>query len=259
MFSAFERKEYDADRAAKQDNILDVLQRANIDILWLDNNSDCKGVCERVPNKVVIDLDPTLCHNGECLDNILLPELNKALSDQNKKDLVVILHTIGSHGPTYHERYTPEYNHFSPTCDTNEINRCSNTQLINTYDNTVVYQDQFIDKVIQQLEHQDNWESAVYFVSDHGESLGENGLYLHGAPYAIAPEYQTKVPMIMWFSKTFLAREPFDFDCLKHNALTQNYSHDNLFHTMFSLMDMDYTLASYKPELDILAQCRKTK
>lgn len=259
MFSAFTRENYDATKAAKQDNILDILQRANIDVMWLDNNSDCKGVCERVPNKTVIDLDPALCHNGECLDNILLPELDKALADPTKKDLVVLLHVIGSHGPTYHERYTPEFRHFAPTCDTNEINRCNNEQLVNTYDNTIVYQDQFLDKVIQRLEAHSDWESAMLYVSDHGESLGENGLYLHGAPYAIAPETQTRVPMVMWFSEAFLKQEPFDFDCLRQNAQRQSYSHDNLFHTMFSLMDMDFKLGSYQPELDILGQCRKGK
>lgn len=257
MFSVLPRQHYDAAKAAKQDNILDILQRADIDVLWLDNNSDCKGVCQRVPNQTVIDLDPALCHHGECLDNILLPELDKALAKPSSKDLVVILHVIGSHGPTYYERYTPEFRHFAPTCDTNEINRCDNTQLINTYDNTVVYQDQFLDKVIQRLEAHPQWESAMLYVSDHGESLGENGLYLHGAPYAIAPETQTKVPMIMWFSPAFLAQEPFDFECVRKNAQSQSYSHDNLFHTFFSLMDMDFKLSSYQADLDILGQCRK--
>ncbi|MBV6537141.1 phosphoethanolamine--lipid A transferase, partial [Ursidibacter maritimus] len=258
MFSAFTRENYDAAKAAKQDNILDILQRSNIDLMWIDNNSDCKGVCERIPNKTVINLNlPEFCRNGECLDNIMLPELDKVLDEQNEKDLVVILHTIGSHGPTYYERYTKEYRHFEPTCDTNEINRCNDQQLVNTYDNTIVYQDQFIDKVIQRLENKDNWESAVFYVSDHGESLGESGIYLHGAPYSIAPDYQTKVPMIMWFSKAFLKNEPFDFECLRENSQKQNYSHDNLFHTMFSLMDMDTDLGSYNVHLDILAQCKK--
>ncbi|WP_373818378.1 phosphoethanolamine transferase [Glaesserella sp.] len=260
MFSAAGKDDYKDSLAHKQDNLLDILQRANIDILWLNNNSDCKGVCARVPNKNILNLNlPEYCKDGECLDNILLPEIEKALSESKSKDLFIVVHTMGSHGPTYYERYTPEERLFSPTCDTNEINRCSDEELRNTYDNGIVYLDQFLDKIIRQLEKHEKWESALYYVSDHGESLGENGLYLHGAPYSIAPDSQTKVPMIMWFSKEWVKNEPFDLNCVRHNAQTKEFSHDNLFHTMMSMNDMDLTLSVYNPELDILAQCRKAK
>lgn len=258
MFSTMTRTEYDRAKAYKQDNLLDILQRANIDIMWLNNNSDCKGVCERVPNKNVFELNlPEYCHNGECLDNILLGEMDKVLAENKSKDVVIVLHTMGNHGPTYYERYTKNERIFTPTCDTNEIGKCSKEELLNTYDNGIVYLDQFLDQIISRLEKQDKWESVLYYVSDHGESLGENGLYLHGAPYAIAPEYQTKVPMFMWFSKTWVENEPFDINCLRENAKTKAYSHDNFFHSVISLMDMDLSLSTYKPELDILAQCRK--
>ena len=121
---------------------------------------------------------PEFCKHGECLDNAMLPELDKVLNqiDQSNQDTLIVLHTIGSHGPTYYERYTPEYRQFTPTCDTNEINRCNNQELVNTYDNTILYVDQFINTVIARLEQHESWESAVMFASDHGESLGEKGV-----------------------------------------------------------------------------------
>lgn len=258
LFSALDKANYDGAKAYKQDNLLDILQRAGIDILWLNNNSDCKGVCERVPNKDIISLNlPEYCRDGECLDNILLPEIEKTLKQSHAKDIVIVVHTMGSHGPTYYERYTEKEKIFTPTCDTNEINRCSNQELVNTYDNGIIYIDQFLDNIIQLLEKEPTWESALYYVSDHGESLGENGLYLHGAPYSIAPEYQTKVPMIMWFSKEWIKNEPFDLNCVRNNAKNKTYSHDNFFHSVIGMMDMKIPLTVYQPKLDILAQCKK--
>lgn len=257
MFSTFDRTDYDAAKAARQDNLLDILQRAGVDITWLDNDMGCKGVCDRVASVDITALNlADYCHNGECLDNILLTQFDNVLNNSTK-DTILVLHTIGSHGPTYHERYTDKERLFIPTCDTNEINKCSQEQLVNTYDNTIVYADQFIDQVISKLEHRDDLESTVFYLSDHGESLGENGVYLHSAPYAIAPKEQISVPMIMWFSKTFRQNEGIDFQCLAKNAAEKTYSHDNLFSTVFGLMDMSDVSETYRKNMDILADCKK--
>ncbi|MFQ1046959.1 phosphoethanolamine transferase [Avibacterium paragallinarum] len=263
MFSFLTKDQYDAGRVQKMDNLLDVLQRAGINIFWLENNSDCKGVCLRVPNETIQANKPTLknyCTDGECLDEVMWPDVDKILTQAGKdgKDTVLILHTIGNHGPTYYERYTPEFKKFVPTCDTNQIQTCSNEQLVNTYDNGILYIDNFLNTLIAKLEHRDDLESAIYYVSDHGESLGENGIYLHGTPYAIAPAYQTRVPMIFWFSKNWKQNEGVDLDCLRHNASTQHYSHDNLFSTVLGMMDMELNTNIYNRTLDILASCRKT-
>lgn len=257
MFSTFDRENYDAAKASRQDNLLDILQRAGVEITWLDNDTGCKGVCDRVNYVDMTSLNlADYCRNGECLDNILLTKFDEVLN-KSDKDTILVLHTIGSHGPTYHERYTEAERHFTPTCDTNEINKCSNEQLVNTYDNTIVYADQFIDQIISRLEQRDDLESAVLYVSDHGESLGENGVYLHSAPYAIAPKEQTQVPMVMWFSKTFRENEGIDFQCLQRNAENNRYSHDNFFSTVFGLMDMSHVSDTYRKEMDILAACKK--
>lgn len=260
MFSHMTRTEFNATRAEKQDNILDMMQRAGIKVVWIDNDTGCKGVCKNTPYVDVTKINsPEFCKHGECLDNAMLPELDKVLNqiDQSNQDTLIVLHTIGSHGPTYYERYTPEYRQFTPTCDTNEINRCSNQELVNTYDNTILYVDQFINTVIARLEQHESWESAVMFASDHGESLGEKGVYLHSTPYEIAPKEQTAIPMIMWFSPTWLQNEKTNAGCLRQNAQAQTYSHDNVFSTLFSAMNLDKTQSqTYRADLDILVACR---
>lgn len=257
MFSNENKSNYNGTEAKYTDNILDILQRAGIYVQWQENDGGCKGVCKRVPHQDVTELNlAKYCKDGECRDNILLEDLDKIINS-TKKDTLIVLHTIGSHGPTYYERYSDQYRKFTPTCDTNEVQDCSNKELVNTYDNTILYIDQFLDKVISKLDHRDNLESAVLYVSDHGESLGEDGVYLHGAPYSIAPKEQTHVPMILWLSKTWKKNEGVDFTCLRHNAKTKNYSQDDVFSTLMSLMDMDLSESVYNKGEDILAPCRK--
>lgn len=257
MFSSLNRSDYDAVQANHQDNLLDTVQHAGVKVQWIENDAGCKDVCNRVPTINTVDLQvPEYCTDGECLDNIMLPELEKALANASQ-DTVIVLHTIGSHGPTYFERYTEKERQFTPTCDTKEINQCSQAELINTYDNGVLYIDQFLDKVIAQLEAYSNLKTSMLYLSDHGESLGENNMYLHATPYAIAPKEQTQVPMVMWFSPKWVENKKVDLTCLRQNA-NRPYSHDNFFHSALSLMDMKMaSVKAYNKDLDILATCRK--
>lgn len=257
MFSSLNRSDYDAVQANHQDNLLDTVQHAGVKVQWIENDAGCKDVCNRVPTINTVDLQvPEYCTDGECLDNIMLPELEKALANASQ-DTVIVLHTIGSHGPTYFERYTEKERQFTPTCDTKEINQCSQAELINTYDNGILYIDQFLDKVIGQLEAYPNLKTSMLYLSDHGESLGENNMYLHATPYAIAPKEQTQVPMVMWFSPKWMENKKVDLTCLRQNA-SRPYSHDNFFHSALSLMDMKMaSVKAYNKDLDILATCRK--
>lgn len=199
---------------------------------------------------------PEFCTNGHCLDNIMLPQIDKALANDGN-DVVLVLHTLGNHGPTYYERYTKNERLFTPTCDTKEINSCSQGELVNTYDNGVVYVDQFIDKVIANLQKYPNAKTSVLYAADHGESLGENGFYLHGAPLAIAPKEQTSIPMILWVSDTWAKHSPYDLKCVA-NQKSNPYSHDNFFHTALAMTDIDLTsVKQYDEKLDILANCKR--
>ncbi|MBV7388115.1 phosphoethanolamine--lipid A transferase [Pasteurellaceae bacterium TAE3-ERU1] len=256
MFSNLERAGYDNVTAVTQDNLVDIVQRAGVRVLWVDNDGGCKAVCNHVSYRSVTDEnDPRYCKDGECLDAALTAHFEQDVSAEPQKDLLLVLHTIGNHGPTYYERYPQEFAHYSPVCETKDIAQCTPAQLVNTYDNGVHYIDHFLAEVIGKLKHLPNTQTALYYLSDHGESLGENGMYLHGAPYAIAPSEQTHVPQIFWASSALLNAQQIDAHCLAENAHTQAYSQDNLFHTVLGLWDIH--TQEYKKAQDILAQCRR--
>src|SRR5690606_6067681 len=125
--------------------LLDILVRADVDVLWLENNSSCKGVCARVPTRTTWEVDDKrFCTDGECLDDLLVDQLRQAISANNDRDLVVVMHQIGSHGPSYFKRYTQDYRRFAPTCDTNQLQSCSQEQIVNTYDDSILYTDRIL-------------------------------------------------------------------------------------------------------------------
>ncbi|MEO3989438.1 phosphoethanolamine transferase EptA [Pseudocitrobacter cyperus] len=255
MFSNMPRAHYDDQLAHHQEGLLDIVQRAGIHVQWNENDGGCKGVCERVPHKDMTVLNlPGQCINGECYDEVLFHDLEKEI-DQLNSDGLIVLHTIGSHGPTYYNRYPPAFRRFTPTCDTNEIQSCSQEQLVNTYDNTVLYVDYIVDKAIKLLQSkQDKFTTSLVYLSDHGESLGENGIYLHGLPYSIAPETQKHVPMLLWLSDDYKKRYGVNYDCLKKQATQNDYSQDNLFSTMLGILGVE--TSEYRPTDDILSTCR---
>ncbi|UNU74025.1 phosphoethanolamine--lipid A transferase [Moraxella nasovis] len=257
MFSHLPKDSFNIGDAPFTDNLMDIMQRAGIYANWQDNDSGCKDVCNRIPNDNVTALNiDGLCHDGECQDEILFHNLDDIMG-RTDKDTVIVLHTIGSHGPTYFERYPKEFNKFTPTCKTSKINTCNNEELVNTYDNTILYVDYILDKAINYLQAQDGIKSSLIYVSDHGESLGENGIYLHGTPYAVAPEHQTHVPMIFWANDAFYQSKRIDKHCLKTISDEQHFSHDNFYHTVIGMSDMDKSFSLYDKKLDIIAMCQK--
>ncbi|MXR67421.1 phosphoethanolamine--lipid A transferase [Shewanella sp. JBTF-M18] len=256
MFSSMDREEYDARRAKAQDTAMDVLSHAGISLEWLDNDSGCKGVCDRVKH-INIDLnsDPELCDGHYCYDQVLLNELDKRLAQGVSQDTLIVLHIIGSHGPTYYLRYPEAHRKFEPDCQRSDIQNCSDEELINTYDNTILYSDYIVAQVISRLQAQGaNADTAMLYLSDHGESLGESGMYLHGAPYAIAPEEQIKIPMLAWLSDEFAKENAIDKQCLRDHAAGGGFSHDNLFSSLLGLMNVSTQV--YRKEMDLFATCR---
>jgi len=232
MFSVSKRKDYSG--LEFQENAMDILQKSGVDTLWIDNNSGgCKGVCDRLKQKEQL--------NSELDANLLEPFKEKLnhLSTQN----IIVLHLQGSHGPTYYQRYPAEFKRFTPTCDTNELSKCDNEALINTYDNTLLYTDYLLSEMIKLLKDKSSYQSSLLYLSDHGESLGENGIYLHGMPYAIAPKFQTHIPAIFWSNDESL------MDLARtHKKL--KLSHDNLFSTLLGYFDIKTSV--YEVEYDLL-------
>lgn len=255
MFSGMPRKNYDEQLARHREGLLDIVQRAGISVLWNENDGGCKGACDRVPHQDMTKLNlADYCIAGECQDDILFHDLQKSI-DSFPGDGLIVLHTIGSHGPTYYNRYPPQFRKFTPTCDTNEIQTCSREQLVNTYDNTVLYVDYIVDKAIKLLQAQpDNVTTSLMYLSDHGESLGENGVYLHGLPYSIAPDSQKHIPMVIWLSDKYQKGHAVNYSCLKKRASAEAFSQDNLFSTMLGLVGVQ--TSEYHAADDILAPCR---
>lgn len=256
MFSDLGREGFGADQANHREGLLDVFAHAGFSVLWRDNNTGCKGICARVATEDLSRPQPSaFCRADECYDEILLQGLQERL-DRTQQDLVIVLHQLGSHGPAYHLRVPEDFKAFGPGCGSNQLEKCSREEIVNAYDNTILYTDHVLAKTIALLRsNASRFDTAMLYVSDHGESLGENGgIYLHGLPYAIAPVEQKHVPMLGWFSEGFRARFHIDQACLeakRHAA----FSHDNLFHSMLGLLDIQTRV--YRPERDLFAGCRR--
>ncbi len=259
MFSHLGKSAFEGNKE-RFESVLDVLQRAGLAVLWLDNQSGCKGVCDRVPNVSTTALNvPEFCKDGECLDEVMLHELPKQLAalDPAKRanGTVVVLHQMGSHGPAYYKRSPAAMKTFQPECSSHALQNCPPEQIVNAYDNSILYTDHFIAKTVKWLQAQSR-PTALLYVSDHGESLGEKGLYLHGMPYTLAPKEQIHVPMLVWLSQPLQRERNWRMACLQAQS-TKALSHDHLFHSMLGLTQVSTRLA--KPELDLFAACAATR
>lgn len=236
MFSNLGRKNYEKEKALNQENILDVLAKNGIEVLWRDNNSDSKGVATRVPYEDF--KSPTMnpvCDSGECRDAGMLSGLDEFVANKKDKDIIIVLHQMGNHGPEYYRRYPEAFQAFKPMCMTGELRDCTQQEIDNSYDNAILYTDYFLSEVIQFLKKYDyQRETAMLYVSDHGESLGEYGVYLHAAPYAIAPKEQTHVPAIVWMGKHF----DYQINQLKPYQ-DYPFSHDDVFCALLISFELD--------------------
>jgi lipid A ethanolaminephosphotransferase len=250
MFSHDGRDDFDVDVSRTRSNVLDAAARGGVDVEWRDNNSGCKHVCDRA---VEVDVRTPECPEGHCYDEAMIDGLPERL-DANRHDTLVVLHQAGSHGPAYYERYPRDFARFQPDCRTPELARCERQQIVNAYDNSILYTDHVLTGEIALLETlADRYDSVLLYVSDHGESLGENGVYLHGAPYFVAPDEQTQVPMLVWMSEGYRRRAGVDMACLRARA-SRPASHDNLYHTL--LGSLGVRSDAYQPDRDLLAGCR---
>lgn len=253
MFSVAGMAGFDAKRVHGEENLLDVLQRAGVNVLWLDNNSDSKGVALRVPYQNFKSPSVNPVCDSECRDEGMLAPLQAYIDNHPVGDIFIVLHQMGNHGPAYYKRYPPAFERFRPACQQQDLSQCSQEEIGNAYDNAILYTDHFLGKVIELLKHNDQaFETAMFYLSDHGESLGEGGLYLHGLPRAIAPDGQLHVPAILWFGKQY--DDEIDRDTLQRRR-HEPFTHDSLFHTALGFFEVRTT--AYRASLDLLDGCRK--
>lgn len=254
MFSLIGTAKFDTKNAAAQENVLDVLQRAGVNVLWLDNNSDSKDVALRVPYKSYKSPEVNPVCDPECRDVGMLPAVQEYIEAHPAGDILIVLHQMGNHGPAYYKRYPPAFEQFKPACQSADLGQCSREEIGNAYDNAILYTDFFLGKVIELLKRNEGkFETAMLYMSDHGESLGENGVYLHGLPRAIAPEAQLHVPAVMWFGGGF---DQVDVAALQQKRDTR-FTHDNLAHTILGFLEVKTSV--YRPKMDMLDGTRKPR
>jgi lipid A ethanolaminephosphotransferase len=252
MFSRYTRSEYSHAKALATENLVDVLGHASVRTEWWDNNTGNKNVADRIGSQDFFKMkDPRYCTNGECLDEIMLDKVDGWL-DSVKGDSVLVLHQLGNHGPAYYARYPEKFRKFTPDCRTVEFKDCTPETITNAYDNALLYTDFILSSIIDKLKARDkNIDASMIYMSDHGESLGENGLYLHGTPYIFAPSQQTHIPFVLWLGST--AKAAIDTNCLNQKT-AEPVSHDNLFHTVLGMMHVQTAVRD--PALDIGSACR---
>jgi len=252
MFDREDRENFSNAKAAATQNVLDVLKHAGATILWRDNNSNSKGVADRVEFQDFRSPDVNPVCDVECRDEGMLAGLQDWIDNQQQGDLLIVLHQMGSYGPAYYKRYPEAFREFTPTCESSQLDSCSQEQISNSYDNTILYTDHFLAEVIGLLKRNDEqFETAMFYASDHGESLGENGVYLHGLPYWMAPEAQTRVPMIMWFGENYDAAPESAVRAISEMPM----NHDFVFHTLLGLFEV--SSEEHTPIKDLIHLARK--
>ena len=254
MFSSLGQQRFNREQADSQQNVLDVLARVGVEVHWRDNNSGCKGVCDRViRDELTEESTPDLCKGGECYDSILLARFEQQLQAL-KTDGLIVLHQQGSHGPAYYRRVPDAYKRFQPECRDSNVQNCSRESIVNAYDNTILYTDHLLAQLIRILDRKNHHVAvSLIYLSDHGESLGENDLYLHGFPYALAPDEQKQIPFMVWFSTDMSKQLQLDVPCFA-DATRYPISHDNLFHSLLGIFDV--RTREYVASLDIFSGCR---
>ena len=261
MFSNLGREAFE-NRQTNTEGLVDVLQRAGLAVLWLDNQAGgCKGVCDRVPKVDYKQLQANgadLCADDECFDEVMLRGLDERIAqlpaERRARGVVVFMHQMGSHGPAYYRRTPAGFKKFMPECTTNALQQCPREQVVNAFDNTILYNDHFLASAIDWLKQRDKqWAPAMVYLSDHGESLGENNLYLHGLPYRFAPDAQKHVPWIFWLSPTFEQQSGVKLDCLARQQ-GEKLSHDHYFHSTLGLLGVQTQV--HDPARDVFTSCR---
>jgi lipid A ethanolaminephosphotransferase len=267
MFSFLGRESF-VSRAQDHENLLDLLDHLGMAVLWIDNQAGCKGVCARVPsadawqapaNNGSSSPPPAdLCEGQECFDMALLHGIDQRIAalpaEKRAKGVLIVFHQMGSHGPAYYLRSPKDHKPFLPECTTNALQQCQHDELINAYDNTIAYTDHVLASGIHWLDKQTaNYTPSLLYFSDHGESLGENNLYLHGLPYSIAPTEQKHVPMIVWWPSSAEKSQSLSLACLQTRRNTP-LSHDHLFHTVVGWFGI--STPEYKPEMDAFRPCK---
>ena len=173
-------------------------------------------------------------------DDILFKGLRERIESSTKNKVLIILHTSTSHGPQYASKYPKEFEVYKPVARNVEEGEKNVGMLVNAYDNTIRYTDYLLNGLIDTLRSMTEWKTAMIFVSDHGESLGENKMFMHGLPMKLAPKEQYEIPLLVWTSENFRT-----YKSELPPVLEQHY----IFHSVLNLLSIQSP--AYNKDLDI--------
>ncbi len=257
MFSIYSKEEYKRSMNKEFENVAELISRVGYDVVWRNNNSGCKGICNQlIKDPITLENSKAFHNDGVFYDQALVEDLAERISKKST-DQVLFLHQLGSHGPTYFKRVPKRHKVLQPACESADFSQCENIEIVNAYNNSVLYTKYTLNNAINSLEKlQDDYNILLLYMSDHGESTGKNGMYLHGIPYFMAPDEQTHIPAFIWVSKGFAAQKGIDMQCMKDKQ-QQRLSHDNLSHTLLGLLNIDTTV--YSKSLDLFNGCIQSK
>ena len=246
IFSSLDKANFNKQDFKYNDNLVNLIKKSGFKVLWVENNGGgCKSVCDKISTIEMQSVEVNNNIDKEIFDGEMLKVLNDFINNNKKDDLFIILHQMGSHGPAYYKRTPKKFQHFKPICDSVELQKCSSEEIKNSYDNTILYTDYFLSEIIEILKEKTEVNTAMFYVSDHGQSLGEKGIYLHGMPYLIAPKNQKHIPMLVWLSRNFKNEFNLDKRCIESVA-NDHFSHDNLFHSILDLLKIDTNIKNQK-------------
>ena len=245
-FSHLPRKEFDYAKSFKYESLIDIFDKVGFDVSWRSNNGKCKGICDRVKHSLVKSFGDNI------YDDLLLKAFDMDLNRLTEKNNLIVLHGRGSHGPLYYKRYPKEFEIYKPACN-NELDECSVKEIINAYDNSIYYTSYILKEIIDRLIALSNeYNTMLIFMSDHGQSLGENGIFMHSAPFDTAPKDQKNPAFFIWLNDDFANTFNIDKQCLK-NKINSNLSQDNIFHSMLGIFKIHSKY--YNKNLDIFSDC----
>ena len=245
-FSHLPRKEFDYAKSFKYESLIDIFDKVGFDVSWRSNNGKCKGICDRVKHSLVKSF------GNNVYDDLLLKAFDMDLNRLTEKNNLIILHGRGSHGPLYYKRYPKEFEIYKPACN-DELDKCSVEEIVNAYDNSIYYTSYILKEIIDRLTKlDDKYNTMLIFMSDHGQSLGENGIFMHSAPFDTAPIDQKNPAFFIWLNDNFANTFNINKQCLI-SKINSNLSQDNIFHSMLGLFKIHSKY--YNKNLDIFSDC----
>lgn len=229
-------------RAYDEQSFVTIFKDAGFRTTWIANQESVATYAyfmNECDTLIYVNGDKSVYTFDKWLDEDILPHLENELQDDNPTQLH-ILHSIGSHW-WYNSHYTDEFERYTPVIKSRVVSSNTQEEMINSYDNTILYTDFFIKETIDLIRDK---KSILIFLSDHGESLGEDGYYLHGAD---RPELHYPAAFV-WYSDKYAQSFPDMIENLKDNS-DKKYRSDYLFHSIIDAADI--TTEYIEPQLSI--------